>query len=127
MWDEHTFVGDLDGAELRALRKRLGLSQAEVGRRMEEIVGPWVSVAACQRCVSELEGNRRRFTERQKLEALLEVLGIEKSPDRLPATPAAVLRDPRNVIEMRRYEQAVLAENSLWRRLGRKLRRKATA
>jgi transcriptional regulator with XRE-family HTH domain len=76
MWDEHAAVA-ISGDYYRGRREALGLSKAEVARRMDAISMEYLSERACNRCVSELEADKRRFVEYQKLEALHEVLGME--------------------------------------------------
>jgi hypothetical protein len=69
----------------------LGLTQAEVARRMAEIGDPWLSVSACLRSIGELERGRRQFIEAQILDALFEVLGGPAAPRRPPAVVALAL------------------------------------
>jgi hypothetical protein len=76
MWDECAAVTH-SGDYYRGRREALGLSKAEVARRMDAISMEFLSERACNRCVSELEADKRRFVECQKLEALHEVLGME--------------------------------------------------
>jgi transcriptional regulator with XRE-family HTH domain len=104
MWDVSVDV-TVSGECYRERREALGLSKAEVGRRMDAASGPYLSEPACRRCVSELERGGRRYVEFQKLEALHAVLGMDAPTlppglhvyddgQRLPDVVADVLIDP---------------------------------
>jgi transcriptional regulator with XRE-family HTH domain len=121
MWDELAAV-TVSGDYYRGRRDALGLSKAEIARRMDATT-EFLSERACGRCVSELEAGTRRFVEYQKLEALHQVLGMEPPPPpevdvpderdwgkRLPTVFGLTAMDPRVEDAFERYKREILEE-----------------
>lgn len=95
MWGELVYVIGIRGGTLKERREHLGLTKAEMARRMYAHIAAgspaerdglaltgigvaWATEPACRRAIDDLEGARRSFKEEQYVDALLAVLDPQR-------------------------------------------------